>query len=89
MSALAGARQMVLRYHEEYLIVQALQVVSPHFRVANLQSSEGPLFQRPVYVHRPPHIMLGGPEVGLRDPGGGTEPSAANPLPGLGPAMLL
>ena len=41
MSALAGARQMVLRYHEEYLIVQALQFVSPHFWVANLQSSEG------------------------------------------------
>ena len=24
-------------------------------------------------------ITFGGPEVGLRDPGGGTEPSAANP----------
>ena len=33
VSALAGARQMVLRYHEEYLIVQALQFISPHFRV--------------------------------------------------------
>ena len=45
VSALAGARQMVLRYHEEYLIVQALQFVSPHVRVANLQSSEGRYFR--------------------------------------------
>ena len=44
VSALAGARQMVLRYHQEYLIVQALQFVSPHVRVDNLQSSEGHYF---------------------------------------------
>ena len=44
VSALAGARQMVLRYHQEYLIVQALQFVSPHVRVDNLQSSEGRYF---------------------------------------------
>ena len=40
VSALAGARQMVLSDHEEYLVVQALQFLSPHFRVANLQSTE-------------------------------------------------
>ena len=34
--------------------------------------------------------MLGGPEVGLHDPGGGTEPSAANPSSwtGTGDASL-
>ena len=40
VSALAGARQVVLSDHEEYLIIQTLQFLSPHFQVANLQSTE-------------------------------------------------
>ena len=46
--------------------------------------------ERPVYVRRPPHITFGGPEVSLPDPGGGTEPSAANPSSwtGTGDASL-
>ena len=39
-SALAGAHQMVLGNHEEYLVVQTLQFLSPHFRVAFLQPTE-------------------------------------------------
>ena len=41
VSALAGARQMVLGNHEEYLVVQTLQFLSPHFRVAFPQPTEG------------------------------------------------
>ena len=40
VSALAGARQVVLGDHEEYLVVQTLQFLSPHFRVAFLQPTE-------------------------------------------------
>ena len=40
VSALAGARQMVLGNHEEYLVVQTLQFLSPHFRVAFPQPME-------------------------------------------------
>ena len=40
VSALAGARQVVLSDHEEYLVIQTLQFLSPHFRVANLQSTK-------------------------------------------------
>ena len=41
VSALAGARQMVLGNHEEYLVIQPLQLLSPHFRVAFPQPTEG------------------------------------------------
>ena len=89
VSALAGARQMVLRYHQKYLIVQVLQVVSPHVRVDNLQSSEGCYF-RASLCSPASSYNVGGPEVGLRDPGGGTEPSAAIPSSwtGTGDASL-
>ena len=40
VSALAGAHQMVLGDHEEYLVVQTLQFLSPHFRVAFPQPTE-------------------------------------------------
>ena len=32
--------QVVLSDHEEYLVIQALQFLSPHCRVANLQSTK-------------------------------------------------
>ena len=41
VSALAGTRQMVLGNHEEYLVVQTLQFLSPQFRVAFPQPTEG------------------------------------------------
>ena len=40
VSALAGARQVVLGDHEEYLVIQTLQFLSPHFRVAFPQPTE-------------------------------------------------
>ena len=40
VSALAGAHQVVLGDHEEYLVVQMLQFLSPHFRVAFPQPTE-------------------------------------------------
>ena len=40
VSALAGAHQVVLGDHEEYLVIQTLQFLSPHFRVAFLQPTE-------------------------------------------------
>ena len=41
VSALAGARQVVLGNHKEYLVVQTLQFLSLHFRVAFPQPAEG------------------------------------------------
>ena len=41
VSALAGARQMVLGNHEEYLVVQTLQFFGPQFQVAFSQPTEG------------------------------------------------
>ena len=58
VSALAGARQMVLGNHEEYLVVQALQFLSPHFRVAFPQPTESrhlrgqPVFSG-LFIQRP------------------------------------
>ena len=40
VSALAGAHQMVLGNHEEYLVVQTLQFLSPQFQVAFPQPTE-------------------------------------------------
>ena len=58
VSALAGARQVVLSDHEEYLVIQTLQFLSPHFRVANLQSTEsrhlrGSLCSPGLFIQRP------------------------------------
>ena len=58
VSALAGARQMVLGNHEEYLVVQTLQFLSPQFRVAFPQPTEGrhlrgqPVFSG-LFIQRP------------------------------------
>ena len=58
VSALAGAHQMVLGNHEEYLVVQTLQFLSPHFRVAFPQPTESrhlrgqPVFSG-LFIQRP------------------------------------
>ena len=38
--ALAGARQVVLSDHDEHLVIQMEQFLSPHFRVAYSQPTE-------------------------------------------------
>ena len=81
--------QMVLSNHEEYLVVQALQCLSPHFRVANLQSTEschlrGQFMFSGLFIQRPKGLksafmILEGERN--RRPG--------IPPPGLGPTTFL